>query len=375
VGTPFTPEPVPIPAAAAGAEPAAPAPADRPSAAVPPPPEYRDRSTGLTVFGIIQIVLGLMAALFIPFMLLMAALGRRASGGMPLGNYFSAVLTYTFVAALFITLGVGSIRARRWAWALSLVLSWIWLVTGTLMTVTMTAVLPTTFLAGMRAAQANMGEARPMPTGVMAVILTMMIAVATVFLVVLPIIFVVFYRRKDVEETCKHRDPVVRWTDRCPLPVLAASLLFLLGAGYFFLLGFTTPMYPLFGRYLTGARATLVLIPLAVLDATLAYFLFQLRVGAWWVAMAAILLRLASAVSTFLRADLLQAYARMGWSDEQLRMMSSNPAMRSGVFLWWSLAFTVIFMGYMIWIKRYFRLAAAVTPTAGAQPSLPLPAA
>lgn len=333
---------------------------------------HRDRSTGLTVFGIVQIILGLMALLFIPLMILTAVLARHSpGGGMPLRNLLSSVLTYTALAALCITLGVGSIRAKRWAWALTLVLSWTWLVTGALMTITMTAVLPTSFLAGMRVARSRMSNAPPMPTGVMAVMLTFIIAIATVFLVVLPIIFVVFYRRKDVEETVKRRDPIPRWTDRCPLPVLAAALLFASGAGFLFVTSFTTPLFPFFGRYLVGIRAAAILIPLAVLDATLAYLIYRLRVGAWWVATIVIVIRLISAALTFGRADLLQAYARMGWSSAQLEVLSANPAMRSHVFLWWGLAFSLLFLGYLIWIKRYF--VGPVSPAIGAEPSLPAP--
>ena len=338
-------------------------------------PAHRDRSTGLTIFGILQIILGLMAALFIPFILLGAVLARRAPGGtMPLGTYLSSILSYAFLSVLLITLGIGSIRARRWAWALTLVLSWIWLVAGALMTVTVTALLPTSFLAGMRAAQANTGRSTPLPAGVMAVVLTFMIALAAVFLVILPIVFLVFYRNKDVEETCKHRDPVPRWTDRCPLPVLAACILFVFGAAYLLLASVTTPLFPLFGRYIRGLPASLILFPLALLDAFLAYFLYRVRVAAWWMAVTVIVLRLSSAAATFARADLLAAYSRMGWSDRQMQIISASPALRTGVFLWWGLAFSVLFLGYMIWIKRYF----ARPPATGGlepQPSSPSPVA
>ena len=333
-----------------------------------------DRSTGLTIFGILLIVLGLMCALFMPFMLLAAVLARKTGGAMPLGAYFSSIAMYAVAAVVAITLGIGSIRARRWAWALTLVLSWIWLITGSLAIVMLTAMLPTGFLAGMRSAQANSGTAQPIPTGVMAVILTFFIAMAAIFLVVLPIAFVVFYRRKDVEETCKRRDPIERWTDRCPLPVLGASIVLLYSAAYFFLASLTTPLLPLFGRYLVGWRASVIILPLAALDAGLAYLLYRVKVAAWWIAMGILGIRLASNVATFLRADLLEAYSRMGWSDRQLQMMSSNPGIRSGVFLWWGLMATAIFAGYMIWIKRYFAPPAAIG-SIEPQPSVPSPAA
>ena len=88
----------------------------------------------------------------------------------------------------------------------------------------------------------------------MAVILTLIIIFAAFFLVAVPIAFVVFYSRKDVAETVHHRDPLQRWTDRTPLPVLGASVVLALGSLYFLLVGLTNPVFPFFGRYLTGVR-------------------------------------------------------------------------------------------------------------------------
>lgn len=337
------------------------------------PPVYRDRSTGLVVFGIIQIVLGAFSLLFIPLLLLGVLMSRRTTGALPAGNYVLTVMTYLLTAIVLVTLGVGSIRARRWAWALTLVSSWIWLVAGILMTVLLTAMLPPMFMTAMHTA-ASRADAPPIARGVIAVILTFIIAMGTIFLVVLPIIFLIFYRQKDVEETCRHRDPVERWTDRCPLPVLAASLIFAWGAVHCVGMSFATPLLPFFGRYLTGPRASIGLLLLAALDAFLAYSLFRLQRQGWWIGLAGMALVLTSAAVTFRRADLLQAYAKMGWSPRQLQMMSANPGIHSGVYLYWGLGFSVIFLGYMIWIKRYFA-APAMASSAGTEPSYPAPLA
>ena len=93
----------------------------------------------------------------------------------------------------------------------------------------------------------------------MAVIITLVIVFCAFFLVLVPIAFVVFYGRKDVADTCRRRDPVERWTDRTPLPVLGASVGFSSGSVYLLLIGLTTPMFPFFGRYLTGIPARGVL--------------------------------------------------------------------------------------------------------------------
>jgi hypothetical protein len=275
---------------------------------------------------------------------------------MPWGGYALSLVSYAFAAVVMITLGVGSIRARRWARALTLILSWACLFIGIMMTVFLTAMLPATFVTAVHRASAMNPNTGAMPTGVLAVILTFIIVLFSIFLIILPLAFLLFYRRQDVEDTVKHRDPVERWTDRCPLPVLAASLLFAWACPYYLMMSFTTPLIPFFGRYLTGMPGAVGCLVFAAVDAYLAYSLFRLQLTGWWVAMTALVLRTASAAITFARGNLLQAYSKMGWRDAQLQMMRESPMFRSHLILWWSVGFLLAFLGYMVWIRRYFRL-------------------
>ena len=321
-------------------------------------PSYRDRSTGLQVFGVIQIVLGALVALFIPLVLLGAVMSRKMTGSaMPMGTYLMTCLTYGALAIVLVTLGIGSIRARRWAWALTLILSWFWLIIGALATVLITAVLPSSFATGLRKAAAANPGAGELPTGVTAVILTFVIVLFAVFLVAIPLAFVLFYRRKDVEVTCKRRDSVECWTDRCPLPVLAASLLFAGAAPYYLFLSFATPLVPFFGKYLTGVPGAIGCFVLAALDAFLAVWFFRVRLLGWWVGIFSLALRIISAAITFARGDLMQAYSRLGWKQAQLEAMSRSPVLRGHIVLWWSLLYLLAGLGYMVWIKRYFHAA------------------
>ena len=125
-------------------------------------------------------------------------------------------------------------------------------------------------------------------------------------------------------------------------------------------MSFTAPIIPFFGRWLTGWPGGVSCLLLAGLDIFLAIFIYRLRPVGWWIAMAALSLRLLSTVLTFLRGNVFDAYARMGMPQKQLDMMNANPAMRSGVILWSSLVATIAFLGYMVWIKRYFSPSASV---------------
>src|SRR5665647_2997139 len=103
-----------------------------------PPPAYKDRSTGLIVFGILTLLLGCLAGLFT--LLMLVQLTKAKPAGAPAVNP-SAILMgigiYGGLAVTLIWLGIGSIMARRWARALLLIFSWSWLVMGVVMTAVM----------------------------------------------------------------------------------------------------------------------------------------------------------------------------------------------------------------------------------------------
>jgi hypothetical protein len=325
-----------------------------PAFPAPVPAPYRDRSTLLVVFGIVQIILGLFFLMFIPFVLLGAVMSRKMGGGLPIGFNLLNIATYGMIAMVLITLGVGSIRAQRWAHDLTLVISWIWLVSGVLGTGMLVFLLPSSLLAGFRVAAAQNPQAGPLPAGVMAVILTIVIAFFAFFLVVLPIVFVAFYHREDVAETCRHRDPTPRWTERTPLPLLALSVLFTFGAVYYFLMAFAVPVYPFFGRYLTGLPAGLILVTVAMIEAVLAVLVFRRQIAGWWIALIALLFRCAAVAFTIGHSNLLDAYSKMGMSGRQLDMMRANPMFGSGAFLWLGLAYAAPLLVFLIWTRKYF---------------------
>jgi hypothetical protein len=330
------------------------------------PNEYSDRSTLLTVLGIGEILLGTFALLGIPLILLGAVLARKTMGAMPAGSYAQSVASYLAAAIILITLGTGSIQAKRWARALNLVAAWVGLIGGVVTTITMTAALPAEFLAGMRAAAERNPEMPPMSRGLIAAGLTAMIVLFAVLFVAMPLVYVIFLSRKDVEETCRRRDPVERWTDRRPLPLLAVSLIFGSRAAYYLAWSLTTPLMPFFGRYLVGFAGGVAGLVAAALDLLLAVVLYRGKIAAWWAAVGLLVLRGVSAGITFSRGNLLEAYSRLGWSGRQLAMMSSNPALRSGTVMWISLVYIVILLGYLIWIKTYF--GATASGKAGEEP-------
>ena len=78
---------------------------------------FRDQSTGLMLFGILQIAIGCFCALMVPLAIVGAVMARQA--GAAAGPQIdpkvmiSGIGTYLVLATVFIWLGIGSILARR----------------------------------------------------------------------------------------------------------------------------------------------------------------------------------------------------------------------------------------------------------------------
>ena len=268
----------------------------------------RDQSSGLILFGILQILIGLACGAI----LLGTAAGLRRGGAV---GTASTLFSWAFAAAFFVSAGIGSIRKRRWARALSVVGSALWLAGGLVATTAMVALVPETNALGT-------------------------IAV----LVILPLILFLFYRRLDVGLTCDRLDPKRRWTDRAPLPVLALAL----GMGFtalWLLVNLSTPALPLFGSTLTGAPAALAVLALAALSAVLAVQLYRLKESAWWTM---VLLQIAGCTLTV--AAVMRASGPVNLDPLVIALM---------VLTW------IGYFAFLLYVRRYFggRSMAAVAAT------------
>jgi uncharacterized membrane protein len=252
-------------------------------------------------------------------------------------------MTYAVMSVVFIWLGIGSTMARRWARALLLILSWVWLVTGVVMVICMAVFLPKAFVPS---------GAQPMPNGTMAVVLVVMLVFMTVAFVILPGLLVLFYRSPHVKATCEARDPVTRWTDACPLPVLALSLLLAYGAVSMFLMLFCYHgVIPFFGRLLSGLPGGTLTLAIIAIWAYCAWATYHLNPTGWWTLLITIAVLLVSSVLTFSRVDMMDMYRLMGYPEQQIEQLSSFTSRNMLVFL--SVA-SLPFLGYLLYVKRYF---------------------
>lgn len=309
-------------------------------------PQFKDRRTGLIVFGILQIAMGFCCAMLIPLMLLPQFVGPAAGSAMSAQMLIPILGMYGMLAVLFVWLGVGSILARRWARALTLVLAWMWLVFGIMALIMLGIMRPIPF------DMAAQGQQLPPQMGM--IIQVVMLATMGFMYLFLPGIYILFYRSQHVKATCDIQDPHVRWTERCPLPVLAMSLM--LGSGVFsmiFSVSYGCVM-PFFGILLKGVPGGLFVLTMTLLFAYLAWATYRLKIAAWWTTLVFYVIFGVSSMITFSRIGMLEFYREMNYPEEQLRIMDESGIIdRMNMPLMFGVGF-VVFVGYMLWVRRYF---------------------
>jgi hypothetical protein len=258
---------------------------------------------------------------------------------------------YGMLAVALIWLGIGSIQARRWARALLLIFSWSWLGIGVFTTVILGFVMPKV-LANL---PPNATTGQPaLPAGAIVGVMIVMVLVFGVLFVILPAVWTFFYRSPHVKATCEARDPVTRWTDACPLPVLGLCLW----------LSFAVPMMllmpiaahgtmPFFGMFLTGLPGSVFCVFIAVVWGYAAWLLYRLDVRGWWLILIALTVFMVSSVLTYARHDIVEMYQLMGYPEAQIEQIKQTGLLEGNRMSWFMGLSVLPFLGYLLFIKKY----------------------
>lgn len=318
------------------------------------PRGYQDRKAGLVVFGILTLLFGLLFALFAPLMLLTQSMASANSPAPHMQHaILPAVLMYAVLAVVFIWLGIGSILARRWARALLLVLSSSGLAVGILAMGMMFFMFPQ-MSARMHNLPATAGQPAP-PPEMGAAILGFMMVILLVIYVIIPGVWVLFYRSPHVKATCEALDPVERWTDRAPLPVIAASLwMACMSAAMLLMAPLYNGVIPAFGVFLSGPVGIAVCIIMAVLFGYCAWALYKLKWSGWWIVVAIMCIATVSVFLTYSRHDISELYALMGYSGEELAQIQKFNFLNGKTLAWQTLGGMVPTLGFLLFLRRYF---------------------
>jgi hypothetical protein len=332
--------------------------------AILPATQFKDRKVGLVIFGVMTVLAGCCWALFVPLMIFGAQMAARSPHPPPSApNIMPIAALHGALAVIFVWLGVGSIMTRRWARALLVICSWSWLITGTIAVAAMALMAPQ-LAASIQAAQPA-GHSQ-LSGGARTAMILVPVVMVTVLMVIIPLLWALFYSGRNVKATCEARDPVVRWTDRCPLPVLAMSVWLAFGAFSMLVMPAFHSAAPFFGLLLSRAVGTVFYLCLAAIWAYSAWRIYHLDTRGWWIIAIAMVLFALSNVITYSRHDIGEVYALMGYPPAQIAEIRRIGFMGGHTMAWSSLLFTVPFLGYLCYMRKFFKHgrgdAAAVNP-------------
>ena len=318
------------------------------------PMPHQDRSVGLKVFGILTLLLGVMCGLLVPLMFLGQAMAARIhQAPNDISMLLPAVGMYGGLAMVLVWLGIGSIKAKRWARALMLIFSWSWLVVGVIAVTVMAFVLPR-ILAN---PPPNPATGRPaLPPGAMEVIMVFTFAFYGVVFIVMPTIWTLFYRSQHVKATCEARHPAPCWTDRRPLPILGLCLWLWISVPMLLLMPIAgRGVMPFFGGFLTGLPGALFALTLALIWAIAAWRIYRLDLRGWWLLLVALCALTMSSVMTFAGHDMLEMYQLMNYPKEQIDQLRQT-GLLEGNHLGWLMSLSMLpLFSFLIYIRKFFR--------------------
>jgi hypothetical protein len=305
----------------------------------------RDRSTGLAVFGTLEIVMGLVAFSFAMFLLVLVS--AAGTGAMKISYCWITTGFLLYMSGWFCVMGYGSIKAFRWSRALILVGSWVQVFFGTLVLALVLHLLPWAYnLLADTEILSPQAALAALYAGVLA-----LIAVHLVF----PLAAIFFYSLEGVRTTCERRHPDSSWTDRCPLPLMAMGFVSALGVLTLLFGASTNYIVFLFGRIWTGFPGFIVAAGIASAFGYVGWGAFARKMQAWWAAYAVILLTASSMMLTFAELDMEHLYGRMGYSAvhaaslQQFQLL--NPAVLTAAACLWG----IMACAYLVWVRDCFQ--------------------
>ncbi len=219
----------------------------------------------LILFGAIQVLISVSLAILLAILLFaFFRLGARLPPMRPGASLGTVVMfvaaTYGGLAIVFLLLGLGSILRRNWARIGTLIVSGLWLGTGSFTMVFMLLVYPSI-------AQRRAFLVRPHLHS-----LAFMAGFSGIFMVALPAVFLFVYSRKSVRETCGR----TATTSCVPIPIIVLSVWQGLHAlqitGFFYTRGTIV-----FGVRVHGITAFLILFAFSVLSGYSAWCIYRLK--------------------------------------------------------------------------------------------------
>jgi len=303
---------------------------------------YKDRTPVLVVIGGLLLLVGGVAALLGPaemYCFYLFSEGGRfhyqnfGFGSLMFANIAWQIIGYYLIALLFIPLGYGHLRLRRWARVLSLNLLWCWLVVG------LPLMLVFLFMLSVK-------DLSPTAT------LLVLVALGLSYLMV-PWLLIRFYQGRNVKRTFETKDTNSYWIERLPMPVLVLSVLFIFCVVVLHVPIFFNGIFPVFGIWLSGIQGILALDILIVSLVCLIWGVLRQKMWAWWGSVGYFGLLTFSSVVTLVKSSYAEMLSLMKFPPKEVEILEGLPlqGVHFAPFIGIPL---VITLGVIILSKRHF---------------------
>ena len=301
--------------------------------------------------GIIQVIAGVITAILAAAMLLASLI----FGDME-DEHLASVINRSFMYSLFfyggitawmITMGLGSLSLKRWARALTLVVMWPGFVLGAY-----TAITSFLFVPDMLQ---SFSPGENVPAELMSVVTYFSMGMIFVIYIGFPGLLVLLYTGKRTREACEYYQPSPVWTDKRPLPVLAACFLFCsqtIGLRPLFLV---LDAFPLFGTLVKGPVGFALIGATLLLCVPLTWGFYQLRPLAWWGTLTLSLFLFSTLSVTFFRMDGVELMRLFGFTDQDMQQVQVGDFLNLPIFNTQMIGFPILMLAFFGYTKRFFK--------------------
>ncbi len=319
-------------------------------------PPFKNKKTLIVFCGVMQI---LFAVFFFGFTLLMF-LPLLLKGNLPsdaqIGpkQLLPAVSMYGAGGLIFLILGIGALRLKRWARTLSQIFYGFGLAFGVLM-------LAQAFLLNFEIFWQTSPNLHELPleqwSAVLGLLKIVLVVFVVLFFITLPGLLFWAMQNQNVKATFAFYDPKSYWTERRPVPVLA--LAFLLGNGglvYLWLL--IAKQAPFLWWILTGPSLVIYTLIAASCLGTVSYLVFKQKAHAWKAALIVTLLFKTLFLVSFSLIDITEYYRLVlantpthpHISAEMMTEFWHSSHLALMMWLWGAVG-----LGFILYTRRFFK--------------------
>jgi len=326
----------------------------------PSPAPLKSRRGWLIAFGVIEILIACFCLLLVALMavaVLTLSHGNQPAGApeLPTAPAIMVVVVYGGLGALFLALGVGSIKCKNWARIGTQIVSGFWLFTGLLSSLFLVFVLPSTL--------ERQGKVPPEQQHLMLMVLGLFMVVV---MVLLPTMLLVFYSLGSVRATClasglgqtSTMAATTNASGQLPISVIVLALWECLGVLAVLSL-LIVRANVVFGTVVRGPAAMLLITAHAIVSGIAAWLVYRRDYLGWAISLFKTLFWTLSWGVTLLSRSLMDIYQEMGFPEEQLQAMRQLPHFQliTVVFSLAGFALCFIFIAYT---KKFFSRAGTV---------------